>query len=143
MKAAELNINHRYDIGFVFTVQLIGYFVQIFSPARAMFYKTMSMLRTFLRWIAGIAVSVQHGLRALRPGFVCGQCDIFLFSTKSRPALFPTHPPFQWVPVALSSGQDGSSVKLTTRFFLVSKSRKMELYLHSYTCLHGLLVILD
>jgi hypothetical protein len=58
MKAAGLNINYRYGIGFVFTVQLIGYFVQIFWPAGAMFYKIMNMLRTSLRWEAGIAVSV-------------------------------------------------------------------------------------
>jgi hypothetical protein len=29
---------------------------------------------------------------------------IFLFTTASRPALVPTHPPFQWVPAVLSSG---------------------------------------
>jgi hypothetical protein len=29
---------------------------------------------------------------------------IFLFTTLSRPALIPTHPPIQWVPGALSSG---------------------------------------
>jgi hypothetical protein len=30
MGAAALDINHRYSIGFLFTVQLIGYFVPIF-----------------------------------------------------------------------------------------------------------------
>jgi hypothetical protein len=35
---------------------------------------------------------------------------IFLFSTASRPALRPTHPPIQWVPWAVSS-----SVKLPER----------------------------
>jgi hypothetical protein len=29
---------------------------------------------------------------------------IFLFTTASRPALGPTHPPIQWVPGALSLG---------------------------------------
>jgi hypothetical protein len=30
--------------------------------------------------------------------------EIFIYSTGSRPALGPTHPPIQWVPRVLSSG---------------------------------------
>jgi hypothetical protein len=37
-------------------------------------------------------------LRAGRPGFDSRQGRIFPFATKSRPALGPTQPPFQWEP---------------------------------------------
>jgi hypothetical protein len=45
--------------------------------------------------------------RAGRSGFNSRQGqerDFFLFATASRPALGPTRPPTQWVPVAISLG---------------------------------------
>jgi hypothetical protein len=43
---------------------------------------------------------------------------IFLFTTASRTALWPTQPPIQWIPGALSLG-----VKLTTHLHIVPRSR--------------------
>jgi hypothetical protein len=48
---------------------------------------------------------------------------IFLITTASRRALEPTQPPFQWVPGALSLGQSGRGVKLTTHLQLVPRSK--------------------
>jgi hypothetical protein len=48
----------------------------------------------------------------------------FLFSTLPRPALGSTQPPIQWVPDALSPGESGQGVKLTTHLQLVPRSRK-------------------
>jgi hypothetical protein len=55
MKAAELNINHRHGIGFIFSFQLIGYFVQIFSLGGAVSYQTWNMVHAFVLLGAGIA----------------------------------------------------------------------------------------
>jgi hypothetical protein len=48
---------------------------------------------------------------------------IFLFPTVPETALEPTQPPIQWVSVALSLGESGWAVKLTTHFHLVVRSR--------------------
>jgi hypothetical protein len=65
----------------------------------------------------------------------------FLFFTAFMPALGPTQPPIQRIPVALSSGLSGRDVKLTIHFHLVPKSRMVELYIHSPICVHGILEI--
>jgi hypothetical protein len=65
---------------------------------------------------------------------------IFLYSTPSRPALRPTHPPIQWVLRAVSLGVNGWCMKLTTHLCLVPRSRMAELYLHSPICLHGIVL---
>jgi hypothetical protein len=65
----------------------------------------------------------------LRAGLLKGQSSspgggkIFLLSMSSRPVLGPTQPPSAWVPGALSLGQSGQGVELTTHFQLVSRSR--------------------
>jgi hypothetical protein len=48
---------------------------------------------------------------------------IFLFTTASRTALWPTQSPIQWVPRALSLGIKGRNVNLATRLHLVPRSR--------------------
>jgi hypothetical protein len=53
-----------------------------------------------------------------------GRVKNFLFSTSSRPALGSTQLPIQWVPGALSPGQSGRGLKLTTHLQLVRRSRK-------------------
>jgi hypothetical protein len=51
--------------------------------------------------------------------------------------LRPIQPYTDRVPGALSPGVKRRGVKLITRFRLVSKSRMVELYLHSPICVHG------
>jgi hypothetical protein len=59
----------------------------------------------YLQILAGIAQWYSVGLRAGLPTVRARQgLRIFLFTTASRPALEPTQPPIQWVPVALSLG---------------------------------------
>jgi hypothetical protein len=56
----------------------------------------------------GSSVSIVTRLWTGRPGFDCRQAGIlFLFTTASRPALGPTQPPIQWVPVILSTRVKG------------------------------------
>jgi hypothetical protein len=64
-------------------------------------------------------------VRGSSPGRGLG---IFLFTTESRPALWPTQPPIQWVPEVLSLGvkQQGREAD-----HLVPRSKCVELYLHS------------
>jgi hypothetical protein len=77
-------------------------------------------------------------LRAGRLGFDSrwGQ-ENFLFDAVSRPALGPTHPPIQWVPVALlwvdreTDHSPASSAKV---------KECLDLYLHSPICLHGVVL---
>jgi hypothetical protein len=54
---------------------------------------------------------------------------IFLLVSASRPALWPTQPPIQWVPVAPSRGvKGGRGVTLTTHSHLVPRSRMSRSY---------------
>jgi hypothetical protein len=53
-----------------------------------------------------------------------GRVKNYYFSMSSRPALGSTQPPIQWVPGALSRGESGRGVKLTTRLQLLPRSRK-------------------
>lgn len=46
---------------------------------------------------------------------------IFLFSRTSTQVLWPTQPPTQWIPWALSRGSDGRGVKMTTQFHVVPR----------------------
>jgi hypothetical protein len=67
-------------------------------------------------------------LRAGRPGDRASIPDrgerIFPLASVSRPALGPTQPSIQWVPVVLSSGlKHGWGVTLTTHHHLVPRSR--------------------
>jgi hypothetical protein len=50
------------------------------------------------------------------------EAEDFLLASASRPALKPTQPPMQWVPVVLSPGvKRGRGVKLTTHPHLVAE----------------------
>jgi hypothetical protein len=46
-----------------------------------------------------------------------------LYSTASSADLWSTQPPIQWVPGALSPGQNGRGVKLTIHLHLVTRSK--------------------
>jgi hypothetical protein len=61
-----------------------------------------------------------------------------LFSTSSIPAVGPTQPPVQWVPVLTSLGIKRPGRK-TDNFRLVPKSMA-ELYLHSPIYFHGVVL---
>jgi hypothetical protein len=60
--------------------------------------------------------------------------EIFLYSKASRLALWPTQPPNQWVPRALSlSVKWQGHLNLTTLFHLMLKSKMVELH-----CFHNM-----
>jgi hypothetical protein len=63
---------------------------------------------------------------------------IILYSTEFRPLLGPTYPHIQWVTRALSPALSSQGMKLTTHLLLVPRLRKLEMYLHSTICLHGI-----
>jgi hypothetical protein len=67
---------------------------------------------------------------------------IFLFTTASRTALGPAQPPIQWVPGALFMGvnQLGHEADHSSPSSAEVKEY-VELYLHSPTCLHGMVLI--
>jgi hypothetical protein len=48
------------------------------------------------------SVGIATGFGLDGRGSTPGRCKVFLFSIVSRPAVGPTKPPSQWVPVALS-----------------------------------------
>jgi hypothetical protein len=75
-----------------------------------------------------------------RPGFDSRQGTIFIFSTASKQTLGPIQSHIQWVRWAHPQGYSGRSVKLTTHLHLVPRSRMVELYLHSYVRLHGIVL---
>jgi len=54
---------------------------------------------------------------------------VFLFSSASRPALGPTQPPTQWVPVAHSQRP---GMKLTTHLLLMPKSKNAWSYTYTH-----------
>jgi hypothetical protein len=63
--------------------------------------------------------------------FISGRGKIFLFSTKSSPAMGPTQSPLQWVPESISPG-----VKQTGREDDYSPPPSAR----SFLCLHGILL---
>jgi hypothetical protein len=73
-------------------------------------YRNVIFMRTMLEHriseVGGIAQWYKRWATALNDrGFESRQgLGIFLFATASRPALWPTQPPVQWVPRALSLG---------------------------------------
>jgi hypothetical protein len=92
---------------------------------------------------AGIPQSVQRrttGWTARFRFLVVARTRDFLFYTAPRPALGPRQPPIQWVPRALSPGERGRIVKLTTHIYLVPRSGIIKLYLHSPIRLHDVVL---
>jgi hypothetical protein len=72
---------------------------------------------------SSVGISTGYGLDGW--GSITGRGQK-LFSTVSRPTVWPTQAPVQCVPGA----QSGLNVKLTTHIHLEPKPRTMELYLH-------------
>jgi hypothetical protein len=55
-------------------------------------------------------------------------------------SLAATLPPIRWVPGALSPGVKWPDREATTHLHLMLSSRIMKLYIHSPTCLHGIVL---
>jgi hypothetical protein len=67
------------------------------------------VMKSYTLWnrsrVSSVGVATGYGLRAGRPEFDSRLMQTsFIFFTASRPALGPTKPHIQWVPVALSLG---------------------------------------
>jgi hypothetical protein len=70
------------------------------------------------------------------PGFYFRKDQDFSLLHSVQTALGSTQPPVQWVP----GGKTAGGEKLTTHLHLVPRSRMMELYRHSPTRLHGVVL---
>jgi hypothetical protein len=66
-----------------------------------------------------------------------GRVMNFLFSTSSRPALGPTQPPIQWVPVATSRGKTAGAWSSPLTSSLCRRQENVVLHIHSPIHLHG------
>jgi hypothetical protein len=88
---------------------------------------------------AGIAQSIwATGWTVEESGFDSQQeKEDIILSPAPRPAVGPTQPPSQWVP---GGGLFPPRVKLTTQLHLVPRTRMVEIYLHSPTRLHGMVL---
>jgi hypothetical protein len=76
---------------------------------------------TSFRRDSSVGIATGYGMDA--PGSIPREQEIFLYSVASRPALGHSQPPIQGAP--------GRSVKMTIHLQLISRSRIVELYLHS------------
>jgi hypothetical protein len=74
---------------------------------------------------SSLGIATGYGLDGR--GSVPVRGKIFLFSIAPGPALEPIQSHIQWIPVAVSPGQSGRGVKLTTYLHLVPRSRMVEL----------------
>jgi hypothetical protein len=83
-----------------------------------------SMLHCHWSWDSAVGIATGHGLDDRWVGVRVPVVSRILFSTLSSPTLGPTQSSIQWVPGALSRGQSGWGVKLTTYLQLVPRSRK-------------------
>jgi hypothetical protein len=72
-------------------------------------------------------------------GSILGKGKIFLLSIASTPGLGSTQPPVQWVPKALCPGVKRPELE-ADHFYLVLRSRMVDLYLHSSRCLHDIVL---
>jgi hypothetical protein len=86
----------------------------------------------------GISSRPQAGRPSIRVSIPGGE-EVFLFFITSRAALGPTQHPVRWVPGAVSPGvrQPGPEAE---DFHLVPRLRVVELHLHSYIRLHGVVL---
>jgi hypothetical protein len=88
-------------------------------------------------WDSSVGIVVGYGLDGL--GSIPGSARFFSY---------PQHPDQFWGPPSLLSNLQGAlplgikwqEHKLTTHLHLVLRSRKVELYLHSPKCLHGIVL---
>jgi hypothetical protein len=86
------------------------------------------------------AQSYRDGTRAGRLRLEIQQGKAYLSSTASRPPLGPTQPPIQWVPGPLSLGVNGLGREAVHSPLCSTEVEMVELYLHSSTCLHGVVL---
>jgi hypothetical protein len=78
--------------------------------------------------------------RTTRVRFPAGARYFFLLSITSKTALGRTQIPTQWVRRLFPREESGRAVKLTTLLHLLPASRMVELYLHSPTRLHSIVL---
>jgi hypothetical protein len=81
-----------------------------------------------LGYLSQYCVRLQTGLAGFDPR---QRQRIFPLTSMSRPALGPTQPPGQWVPVVLAEGKARRGVTLTTHSHLVPRSRMSRSYTSS------------
>jgi hypothetical protein len=79
------------------------------------------------------SVGTAMGHRLDSQGSNPGRGNIFLYSTASRPVLGPTQTLIQWVPGIERPWHEADNSPLTVEV-------KIELYLHSLVCLHGIVL---
>jgi hypothetical protein len=85
-------------------------------------------------------VRYSDGLQAGRPGLDSPQGqEMFLYSIVSRQALGPIQLPIHWLPETISS-EVKRQERVTTHLHLVPRLEMVELYLHSPTRLHGVVL---
>jgi hypothetical protein len=70
----------------------------------------------------GIVTRLRAGRSGSRVRFPAGRLGIFLFTTASRPALGPTHPPID-TRGSFPGGKAAEDMKLTNHLHLVPRSR--------------------
>jgi hypothetical protein len=80
------------------------------------------------------------GLRAKRLGFDSQQGQVFILFVASRQNVRSTQPPIQWVPRVISSGAKRLWREADHSSPSSAETRKVELYLHSPICLHGIML---
>jgi hypothetical protein len=89
-------------------------------PPSIFWYRTQSVWRWAMGWTIGVlGLNSRRGL------------GILLFTTASRTALGPTHPPIQWVPGALSLGVKRPGREPDHSLPSAEVKECVELYLHS------------
>jgi hypothetical protein len=84
---------------------------------------------------SSVGIAMGHGGH----GSVLGRGKIASPLT-SRPALGPTQPPIQLVQGVLSVGVNSKGMKLTIHLLQTLRVRIVELYFHSLTHLHGMML---
>jgi hypothetical protein len=82
-----------------------------------------------------VGIATGYGLDG--PFSIPGSVSFFL-STASRLALDPAQPPIQWVPAAPSPRLKRLGREADHSLHVVSRSKKVELYLYSLICPHGI-----
>jgi hypothetical protein len=88
---------------------------------------------------SGFGIALSYGME--NPGSITGSAGFFSFPQRPDQLLRPAQPLIQWVLGALSQGvkRPGRDAGNSPR--LVQRSRKVELYLHSPICIHGIVLI--